>query len=447
MSSRAMRRRCRASPRRCRRRSAPASSVWREAALQPVRDVLQQQIAGAAAEGIVDEAQPLDVDHDHGVAGAAPRRARRAGASAARRTASVSRARSAGRSATGTVTFVSCCRYCSANERLPDTSRSMRSSSSLTAPASRAASTQHADGVLSTMSRARRRASACPLSASACVEGGGRDEICVLVADERLRRPCITRADDARVARQRIPPRLARRVSVIFSSVPLHATGCMPEVSGVFTEHDGGSIAADRHGEATGLLQQLGAIGDAHDSAFTPLSMRSTRSSRAICASCCARSARAATSCQGPRARPARAARGSTSARSPRRPQSSASMARSSPMVPETKMNGTSGATSCAMRSADRPSNCGRLKSDRMMFGSNSCSALRSAASVSTRCETQDSPARLSCGVIAPPRLRCPRRTGCESLQAAWLTRGSVPVADKPYHDEYSKPDRRYVNP
>ncbi len=45
-----------------------------EAALQTVRDVLQQQVAGMPAEGIVDDAQLLDVDDRHGVASAPLRR-------------------------------------------------------------------------------------------------------------------------------------------------------------------------------------------------------------------------------------------------------------------------------------------------------------------------------------------------------------------------------------
>ena len=53
-------------------------------------------------------------------------------------------------------------------------------------------------------------------------------------------------------------------------------------------------------------------------------------------------------------------------------PLFSARIAYSSPMVPETKMNGVSGETSRAMASAAMPSNPGMEKSDRMMSGANS---------------------------------------------------------------------------
>ena len=59
-------------------------------------------------------------------------------------------------------------------------------------------------------------------------------------------------------------------------------------------------------------------------------------------------------------------------------------MARSSPMVPERKMNGTPGASARAMASADMPSNPGRLKSDRMRSGEPVRSALRISASFTT---------------------------------------------------------------
>ncbi len=39
----------------------------REAPLQAVGDMLQQQIPGAASVGIIDEAQALDVEHRDGV--------------------------------------------------------------------------------------------------------------------------------------------------------------------------------------------------------------------------------------------------------------------------------------------------------------------------------------------------------------------------------------------
>jgi hypothetical protein len=46
-----------------------------------------------------------------------------------------------------------------------------------------------------------------------------------------------------------------------------------------------------------------------------------------------------------------------------------------SPIVPETKMNGTSARSSRTMRSAESPSNCGIAKSDSTTVGSNSFAA------------------------------------------------------------------------
>jgi hypothetical protein len=74
----------------------------------------------------------------------------------------------------------------------------------------------------------------------------------------------------------------------------------------------------------------------------------------------------------------------------------SARIAYSSPMVPETKTNGTSGASSRAMRNAAMPSNPGIEKSDRMTSGANSRSAsVNDSSLVTIRCVSVR-PARFS---------------------------------------------------
>src|SRR5712692_2087621 len=71
-------------------------------------------------------------------------------------------------------------------------------------------------------------------------------------------------------------------------------------------------------------------------------------------------------------------------------------MAYSSPIVPETKMNGVSGRSSRASESAAMPSKAGIEKSDRMTSGSNSSSPMANACSVSAMRCAMRSPARLS---------------------------------------------------
>src|SRR5688572_3417362 len=71
-------------------------------------------------------------------------------------------------------------------------------------------------------------------------------------------------------------------------------------------------------------------------------------------------------------------------------------MAYSSPMVPDTKMNGTSGASSRASASANMPSKCGMEKSEMISAGLNSRSSVRNAGSVSTSLCVMRRPARFS---------------------------------------------------
>ena len=71
-------------------------------------------------------------------------------------------------------------------------------------------------------------------------------------------------------------------------------------------------------------------------------------------------------------------------------------MAYSSPIVPETKMNGVSGHFSRAMASAAMPSNTGIEKSERITSGEKSRSAAENACSLSTMRCTMRMPARLS---------------------------------------------------
>src|SRR6266850_2509146 len=71
-------------------------------------------------------------------------------------------------------------------------------------------------------------------------------------------------------------------------------------------------------------------------------------------------------------------------------------IAGSSPIVPETKMNGTRGANSREISSAARPSNSGMEKSDRMASGVELLSASRSSISVATRFHDGRRPSRSS---------------------------------------------------
>src|SRR5678816_1744414 len=65
-------------------------------------------------------------------------------------------------------------------------------------------------------------------------------------------------------------------------------------------------------------------------------------------------------------------------------------MARSSPSVPDRKMNGMSGASSWAISSAEMPSKPGSVKSDRIRSGLLSCRVRRRTGSESTRFEVPD---------------------------------------------------------
>src|SRR3954470_20417125 len=71
-------------------------------------------------------------------------------------------------------------------------------------------------------------------------------------------------------------------------------------------------------------------------------------------------------------------------------------MAYSSPMVPDTKMNGMSACSSRASASAVMPSKCGMEKSDKMTCGWKSSSSRRKSGSVSTRRTSRRMPERLS---------------------------------------------------
>src|SRR3954463_6452422 len=76
-------------------------------------------------------------------------------------------------------------------------------------------------------------------------------------------------------------------------------------------------------------------------------------------------------------------------------------MAFSSPMVPETKMNGTPGLSRRAACRAARPSKAGIEKSARMTSGRKSRSASAKAAAVQTTCWTTRKPAPASARIAS----------------------------------------------
>src|SRR5579872_1392015 len=115
-------------------------------------------------------------------------------------------------------------------------------------------------------------------------------------------------------------------------------------------------------------------------------------------------------------------------------------MARSSPMVPDRKMNGMCGASVAAMVRAERPSNCGSEKSDRMISVVCLRSAARKSASVSTRTDSQSRPSARSlrsassASVATSSTIKTRTRTATASfhhLRAKKLTsRGVLPRSD-----------------
>src|SRR5688500_17773289 len=103
-----------------------------------------------------------------------------------------------------------------------------------------------------------------------------------------------------------------------------------------------------------------------------------------------------------------------------------ASTARSSPIVPETKTNGTSGSFARARSSAASPPKPGMLKSDRISCGLYSSSARRRLSSLCTRWKSRTSPARCSSRIASSASAgesSTTRILSCSTLSPALLCR------------------------
>ena len=143
----------------------PKCAIWSVCghdSLQAIRHMLQQQVAGAPPEGVIDDAEPFDVEHDDRMV----QRSARADSATMRCT----RSQNSGRLASPVCgskwdrkrARLSRCRYCRPNDRLPATSRSMASSSCRDHTRIAGRQQQHADGRAIHQPAAAPRPSACP---------------------------------------------------------------------------------------------------------------------------------------------------------------------------------------------------------------------------------------------------------------------------------------------